>query len=492
MKQDERQQKILATALRREQLLKRNLCIDPFKINSRASPPQQTILEDYQHLHIYVVAGNQSGKSQLGGRIVAWKFTDTHPYWKRDPDWGTEPLFIIVAGRLGHQVEELWEKKIKPFLPPGSYKVNRQAGVLQTVVNRENENKILFTTHDKANQAWEKIQSFVAHHFWLDEMPSHAKYIEEAHRRVDAKQGQFIATFTPKVKNEDIRHMVDNVDPDIGVKYQMGKLDNPIYWGREEIEKKKIAHFPEEIRNCILFGHWMSGEASVFEFLYDTHVRDLPQEYNCQWPHTLAFDPAPNGIGGLVLIAQEPRTNKAFIVKAQYVKGKAPSDLVNEVRTIVEPYNIVRKVYDSSEPWFHNEATKMGFTGWIRADKFKRKKELITGLQQALLDRWMFSMPGLSKLYEEFRGAEWQDGDQGKIRNSTKYHLLDALQYGLDNLPEVALERINLSRDQEIIQAHLASMAAESAELEMRSEYKRTGRKKYRINNGKRPNRWAR
>ena len=59
----------------------------------------------------------------------------------------------------------------------------------------------MFTSHDKAEQAKDKVQSFVAHDFWLDEMPSHASYMEEAQRRVDAKRGQFRATFTPKSRN---------------------------------------------------------------------------------------------------------------------------------------------------------------------------------------------------------------------------------------------------------------------------------------------------
>ncbi len=467
---DKTSKKELAAALRRKQLLQRNVCIDPYDLESRPSEKQKVVLMDGTTLHIYVVAGNQSGKSLMGGRIVAWKFTETHPHWKRDPKWGEEPLFMIVAGRLGHQVESLWQDKIKPFLPPGSYREVRQSSVLQKVINRENGNTILFTSHDKANQAWEKIQSFVAHHVWIDEMPSHAKYIEEAHRRVDAKQGQCICTFTPKSRNEDVRHMVDNVDPDVGIKYQMGKLDNPIYHGREEIELKKIAHLPEEVRNCILYGHWMSGDYAVFEFLQDVHVRPLPKTYNTKWPHVLSFDPAASGLGGLVIVAQDPISKNWHIVKAIYVTGKAPSDLVEEVRRIAYPYNVVRKIYDTHESWFHAEACKQGYKGWIAVDKFQRKKELITGLQQALLDRWLLCVPRLDKLYEEFRNAEWQNMDEGKVKNSSKYHLLDALQYLVDNLPKYAEPEIKLSRDASIIQAHLETKAA-------KAEKRQTGKK---------------
>ena len=485
------QQKTLVAALRRKELLQRNECIDPFQLDSRPSEKQLAVLKDSTHLHIYVVAGNQSGKSQIGGRITAWKFTETHPYWKRSPEWGDEPLFMIVAGRLGHQVEELWQKKIKPFLPPGSYREKRQAGVLQTVENRENGNKILFTSHDKANQAWEKIQSFVAHHVWIDEMPSHYKYIEEAHRRVDAKQGQCIVTMTPKSKNEQIRQMVDNVDPDVGIKYMMGKLDNPIYFGREEIEIKKLAHYPEEVRNCILYGHWLSGDMAVYEFLHNKHVEALPNYYSTNWAHVLSFDPAGGGIGGLVIAAQDPTTKFWHVVKAQYVNGKAPSDLVEEVRNIAAPYNIVRKIYDTHESWFHLEATKQKDYGWMAVEKHQRKKELITGLQQALLDGWLLVCPGMDKLYEEFRNAEWQDMDEMKVRNSSKYHLLDALQYLIDNLPKISDPQEKLTRDQAIIKAHMETVAKEAAVKKAAQEYKKTGRKKFPLSGG-RINRWRR
>jgi phage terminase large subunit-like protein len=458
------QKRILAAALKREKSLKMDECIDPANLDSRPSPPQQRIIEDYERLHIYVVAGNQSGKSQVGGRIVAWKFMDNHPYWNRRPEWGDEPLLIIVSGRLGDQVEELWEKKIRPFLPAGSYnKPQRSGPVLKSVTHKTNGNKIIFTSHDKANVSWEKIQSYVAHHIWIDEMPSHYKYLEEAHRRVDARQGQCMVTMTPKSKNEKIRQMVDNVDPRVGIKYMMGKLDNPIYKGREEIEIAKLATYSEEERNCILYGHWMQGEEAVFNFLRSDHVKELPPSYSCGWPHVLAFDPAGGGLGGLVIAARDPATHYWYIVKAQYIEGKAPSDLVDEVRNIAAPYNIVRKIYDTHENWFTSEAIKQGYGGWIAVEKHNRKKELITGLQQALLDKWLFCVPNLNKLYEEFRNAEWLDMDEMKIRNSSKYHLLDAIQYMVDNLPRVAEERVNLTRDQAIIKAHEETLAAEAA-----------------------------
>lgn len=489
---DKDRQKLLAAALRRQQTLKMNQCIDPADLDSRPSEKQEHVLREVSKLHVYVVAGNQSGKSQLGGRVVAWKFLETHPHWERSPEWGNEPLLIIVSGRLGDQVEELWERKIKPYLPPGSYnKPKYSSGSIKSVTHATNGNKILFTSHDKANQAWEKIQSYVAHHVWIDEMPSHAKYVEEAAVRVDAKRGQLMLTMTPKTRNDEIKNMVDNSDRDIAIKYQMGMLDNPKYFGREEEIIKGTAHMSPEQRNAKLYGDWIGGDDSVFEFERSRHVLPLPSNYSTGWPHVLGFDPAPNGIGGLVILAGDPQSDNWWVVRSEYIKGKAPSDLVTEVQDIAKKYNIVRKVYDSHEPWFHHEAVKQGFSGWIAVDKHSRKKELITGLQQALLDNWLLCIDMQEEMFREFNNAEWLDGDQAKIRNSTKYHLLDALQYIIDNLPNKPEERVKLTVHQEIMKKHMEEQLAQQKLREAAEQQKRTGRRQFVVSRGK-SNRWRR
>ena len=314
--------KDLEKALEQELVKARVLAIDPFDLSSRASPKQQDILEDKSSLHIYLVAGNQFGKSLLGARILTWKFNENHPYWRRSNDhecprcwstsfhwdnddrkyhchdcdskwnsWGDEPLLLIVAGRISDQVEELWRTKIKPFLEPGTFKEVKQGPVLKYVEHKKNGNKILFTSHDKAEQAKEKVQSYVAHHFWLDEMPSHPGYIEEAHRRVDAKQAQFFNSMTPKVRNDAIRDMVDNADPRVATKYKRSKLDNPIYKGREEIEKAKVSHLPLAVQNNILYGDWLDADEVVFPYNKEEHSEALPSYYTSLWPHVVAYDP---------------------------------------------------------------------------------------------------------------------------------------------------------------------------------------------------------
>ena len=450
--------KDLEKALEAELVKAKILAIDPANPASRPSEKQEAVLRDCDSLHIYVIAGNQSGKSQLASRILTWKFNENHPYWKRRPEWGTEPLLLIVAGRISDQIEELWRTKIKPFLEPGTYKEVKQGPVLKYVEHKTNGNKILFTSHDKAEQAKEKVQSYVAHHFWLDEMPSHESYIEEAHRRVDARQGQFFATFTPKVRNDNIRNMVDNSDPSIASIYRMGKLDNPIYFGREDIEWAKISHLPEKVQKNIMFGDWLDADENVFPFDKDDHTAALPANYSTLWPHVISYDPANSSNSGLVLWAFDAACGQWWVVDAQYVRHNAPSEHIDWLLGYMKPFNIVRRVCDN-EPWFYNEYSRQEGVSWMPVvEKNQRKKQLIANIQEALHNRTIRFKAGLRDLEREFQTAEWKPGYEGeKLKNSQRFHLLDALQYGYDMLPKIEVD-IPVSHDARMIEAFQAEL----------------------------------
>lgn len=457
------QWKDLEKALEAELLKAKVLAIDPANPSSRASEKQQPVLEDTTSLHIYCIAGNQSGKSQMGARIITWKFNENHPYWSRKPEWGDEPLLLIVAGRISDQVEELWRMKIKPFLEPGTFKEVKQGPVLKYVEHKINGNKILFTSHDKAEQAKEKIQSYVAHHFWLDEMPSHESYIEEAHRRVDARQGQFFATFTPKVRNDKIREMVDNSDPLIATIYRMGKLDNPIYHGREDVEWAKVAHMPERVQRNIMFGDWLESEDTPFPYNKEENSAPLPDYYSSLWPHLVAYDPANSSNSGLVTFAYDHKHGQWWVVDAQYKRHNAPSEHIDWLEDYLAPLNVDRRVCDN-EPWFYNEYSKQTGTTWMPVvEKNQRKKQLIANVQEALHNKTVMFKAGIKDLEREFQTAEWKPGYEGeKLKNSQRFHLLDALQYGYDMLPKLVKEE-QLGHDARMIEAHIATQQVASA-----------------------------
>jgi hypothetical protein len=148
-------------------------------INSRPKGVALEIQREQEIRGFWIIAANRSGKTSCGAREVAWHFLGTHPYKKRLPEWGDQPLFIIVAGRTNQLIEEeLWNNKLKPLLPPGSYDVaKRDKDGIKLLVNPNNGNRIMFLSHNDAGTARERIQGYTAHVVWLDECPDDSSYI---------------------------------------------------------------------------------------------------------------------------------------------------------------------------------------------------------------------------------------------------------------------------------------------------------------------------
>ena len=373
---------------------------------------------------------HNSGKSLIGGREVSWVLQEQHPYFSRPKNW-TEPLTILVVARTSKIYEHtLWEGKIKPFLPAGSYRERREAGVLQVVEYLPNGNKILFFSHHSPEEAREKVQSYVAHWVWLDEMPRSFYLIEELHRRVQAKQGRFIATFTPKIINEKIRQLVDTPSA-VHKKYHIKMLDNPIYSSRKEEVLASMATMSEEYRHTVLDGAWYSGEQAVYEF---NRAKDIaePPGYHPSWRHIESVDPAAVGKLGFVLIAEHPLSGIWFVVKVEYLKGNAATVLLDDLRKRTAGYNIVARTCDSHEGWFMKEASIQGRHYIPVWSKTNRKKELIKNVQEFLLAEKLKVSPWCTDLLNEFYSCQWSDKVEDKIVGASSYHLLDALQYAID------------------------------------------------------------
>ena len=456
------QSKILASAIKTLQRKERLQAFDPEDPESRPTPKQSEIMRNVFHRHIYVVAGNQSGKTQLGGWVTARKFEENHPHWERSHgrhcqpcgstdfkisptrlytcndcgynwrNWKKEKLTILVCARLNKHITEIWETKIEPYLEPGTYTVERDGQYLSRIVHKKNGNKIYFFSHDKANEAREKVQMFVAHHVWCDEMPKDISFITELQQRVTARGGQLMCTFTPVIKNDEIKEMVDAVVETLGIKYMMSKLDNPIYVGREQEVMDEVAGLPPDVQNCRLYGHWLAGEMSVFSTHKEVQIKVLPREYSPRWEHVAAIDPASAGNAGLIVCARSATSPTWHVVLAEYIAGRAGSELVKIVESKIAMFNVVKRVYDPHETWFHKEALLSGIYYEPVWNKTQRKKELIVQLQETIYGKGILIPVTFAALIKELRSAEWKDAMCDSIKNSTKYHLLDALQYLLD------------------------------------------------------------
>lgn len=440
-------EKLLASAVSRLEKLHLLDCFDPINPQSRATPAQADVLADINTVaYRFVTAGNQSGKSQLAAREAAWVFTETHPFWERPESWGAEPLLMLIVARVGKQSDDVLWRKIRGFLDPAEYTAKYGGGhILEKVINKKNGNTMLFFSHHSPDEAREKLQAFVAHYVWLDELPRSYRLVEELQRRVQAKRGPFLATFTPKDVNIEVQRLVDALRPPTGKKYQFHMFDNPIY---NETDKVRIldsmATYSETYRNTLLKGDWMTGSEQVYYFNYDQMVQDLPAHYSPSWRHMESVDPALKSALGLTVWGEDPTTHRWYCVLAEYVKGVyVPTELVAKVKDMTKSFNIVKRVCDPHESWYIHTAASMGIAYDTVYNKNDRKPELIKGLQEKLGGRLVLT-PRAQELITEFNDCRWSAVAEQKIVNSSSYHLLDSAQYFADTMPRPAVQQLSL------------------------------------------------
>ena len=463
----------LAIVLKRMQTLKLRDCFDPFKPDSRPTKGQDEILRGMADvLYSWVLGGNQTGKSQLGGRVVSWFFQKTHPYIDVNKLWPGEPLVIIVVGRLNNQVEELWDKKIKPYLQSTEYRENKQGGTLQYVLNPLNGNKIIFATHNNPIEAREKLQSYTAHLVWLDELTDHLGVVEELQRRVQAKRGRMLLTATPKIRAEAVKKFIET-PTEWSRTYKLAMLDNPIYDDRREEILSQLEGQPEAMRNTILYGDWWSGDKAVFSFDPSRHLEN-PANYSSLWPHVVSVDPAASGKTGFSLwAAPHEHAHRWYCVAAEYIQGAAPSDLLETVESKVKHCNVLFRVSDIHETWFIKEAAKHKLNYRGVENKRDRKKELIAQVNQALANGRVRVAHPCNELIAELSSAQWSETVEDKIVNASSYHIADSMQYFVDLMP-IAKETVTqvLSFDHQLYLANKQRQANEQARAAGKSKSK--------------------
>lgn len=423
--------------MKRLELLKRREAFDPIHLESRPTAIQQEVIDDFGHVkQQWVRAGNQSGKSATCARIVSWVLTDTHPSWKRPTDWGDEPLLILVAGRTGKQIEDSLLPKIRGFLEPGTYKEVRIGNIIQRL-ELTNGNRVVFQSLENPTTARERLQSYVAHVVWVDELPPTIDIVRELLIRVQARDGYFLASFTPTVINIEIQRYVDNLGEPAAKVYRFNMLDNPLYSDPQRRQEllDRYSNLPQHVQDAIFRGEWLSSDDMVYYFNYETMVQ-IPKDYDAlRWRHLEAVDPALKSALGLTVWAEDPTTAIWYCVLAEYIRGiYVPTELVKAVSERVRYYNIVRRIADPHEVWYIQTAGSMGISYSGVYKKNERKSELIKQLQEKLGGQARIS-PTCPDLISELQECRWSDRSDGKIVNASKYHLLDSAQYALDNLP---------------------------------------------------------
>lgn len=436
------QDKLLALALERLEAIRRKEAFDPAHLESRPTAKQQEFFNDFgKYKQYYLRAGNQSGKSQTAARMLTQIVLEDHTLIaerRAEPGqqgWGSEPLLAIVAGRTGKQLEDSLLPKIRSYLEPGTYKEVRIGNTIQRL-ELDNGNRIIFQSLENPNQARERLQSYVAHVTWVDELPPTLDLIREVLVRTQARNGYSIFSFTPLTVNVDIQRFVDAIEPPEGKVYRFRMLDNPLYSDPQRREEliRRYAHLPEYQRNAIFEGDWMTADDQVYYFNYETMVA-MPEGYSPLWRHIEAVDPAISSATGYTLWAEDPNTSNWYCVSSEYIKGiQVPTDIVRAVQQLSKSVNVVRRISDYA-PWFVNTASSMGIQYMtVDSKNTNRKEELIKNFQESLGNR-MYICPIASDLIDEIQNCRWSNRGEGKIVNSSSYHLLDSAQYARDVLP---------------------------------------------------------
>ena len=427
----EQRKKLELVRLQAEYRKKLLFAFDAKIIGSRPTPKQFEIINSKKNIH-YIVASNRAGKSQLGARLVSWWFENNHPYMERPAKWGDGPITILMVGQVGEQMESaLWEDKIVPFLKPGSYKIDRQGGRISRVVNRENGNRIIFISHNDAESARKKAQGYAAQVVWLDEMPSKVGVLNELRARIFDAGGFMYCTFTPLLRNNEIKKIVDR--PSVRAhKWFISILDNPAFADltqAEIIDEIRALSKSESEFNARMYGKWMSADTAVF--MYDPEKNwKSPENYDPHiWPHVVVVDPAASGKAGLTVWAREPNADTWYCVMAKYLVGSAFSVMVPDVEKLVEPFNVVKRISDCNPSGFYKEARVQGITYIPITEKAYEKENMVDACNDAMCRQTAYLAPGSELLADELVTCERSEVSPDKILQASKYHTADTFRY---------------------------------------------------------------
>jgi len=475
-------------------------CFVAGDLDSRPRGNARKIIMDTEHRGHWIIGANRSSKTSTGAREVAWWFLGTHPFKKRLPEWADQPLLIIVAGRTGQLItEELWANKLKPLLPPGSFRNPQKEGAfIKSVEHVSNGNRLLFLSHHDAKNAREKVQGFTAHVVWLDEMPDDESFLAELLLRVSATStkkiepgmtlsGYFYGTFTPLVENPAIQQLVDECQFPFK-KWILRLEDNPIYegWTVEQLDDLIRSKCGDEVEfQARRHGAWYFSSERVFRG-YDPYKNraPLPFTYAPSLQHAVVVDPAASGKVGVTLWCKSPTHPAWWCVKALTMDGSAASLLVREIETShLSGIRLPKgsRICDSSPSGFYKEAQVQGIDYSPITDKMAKKLESIENVNVAWHNGLLMMAEGKATetLHTEMLQAKWKPTEK-EIVNSHKYHCADTVRYLWMKKPkDEEMPRIYESVYHEMKQSQLAEERKASIKIAeaMKRKSKIWGRK---------------
>lgn len=410
--------------------------------------------------NLYLLANglvtHNSGKSSLGARIVTWWFNNFHPYKERPKEWGDRPIKILMMGQDTRNIQfEIFEGKIKPFIgvEGKDYKVKRDGGNVSAITNLHNGNLIIFMSHSDAEQARRRGQGFTADIVWLDEMPSISSIVTELILRIVTTGGFMYTTFTPLIRNDEIRKIVDNSDNVKMKKWLISILDNP------SLSEEKRAELIDYFRNISgseaefrarMYGDWLAAEQLVFKYSMERNRMELDNYDPQVWPHVVVVDPAASGIVGLTVWARHPNADTWWCVKAKYLNGSAFSELVQTVEKEIQPFNVIKRVCDCNPSGFYHEAFLQDIKYIPVSDKNNNKENMIDACNKALLEESVYLTSGAQTLIDELTVCSRHEDDPAKIIKASKYHTADCFRYFIHTKPKYVGPEQAIANDERV------------------------------------------
>lgn len=436
----EQRKKLELVKLQKQYREKLRYAFDADVLDSKPTPQQARIINSKLNIH-YIVGSNRSGKSQLGARIVSWWFENNHPYLDRPEKWGDKPITILMVGQVGSQMDtELWNNKLSKFLNPGSYRVVRQGNSIDYIEHRENKNRIVFISHLDPDAARKKAQAYTAQVVWLDEMPSKAGVLSELRLRVLDENGFMYCTFTPLIRNQEIKKIVD-ASSTLSKKWFISILDNPKFDAAEReiiIDEMRALSASEAEFQARLNGAWMGMETAVFMYNPEINWMDkLPESYSPNiWPHVAVVDQASSGNAGLTVWAREPKRDFWYCLKAKYLKGEPSSLLVQTVEKEIKDFHIVKRICDCNPSGYYKEAQLQKIRYVPISEKAYNKENSIDEANAALVTGDFVLVSGSELLAEELTMCSRAEDNPEKIVKASKYHTADTFRYFLAKKPK--------------------------------------------------------
>jgi len=457
-------------------------CLDADNLESRPTGQQLAFLQDKDSPVTWIIAPNRTGKSCTSIRAISWWFQNKHPYVPSRPEWGDRFNILIVGRTLEFLTTELWEKKLRPLLPVGSYKPIRSGPSITAIENLENGNKIVFFSHHDARNAREKVQGFTAPIVLISEMPDDSGILSELILRTSTIPGaKFIGEFTPLVENDQIRKIVEAS----GTKYVFRPEDNPAL-----IEKfGSIEGYEEWLRPLCAteaeyrarrYGEWYYRSGRVIA-AYDAsrHMRPMFEGYHPMHArHVAIVDPAAVGLVGVTIWAEGPGIWQCAY--SAELAGDAAFNLVKDLETIYKDYNVVERRCDCNPAGFYKEALRQGINYIPIADKMDRKWETIEKANAAFAQDTILLSPESQSLADQCLQAKVSETNTNKIIASSSWHLIDCLRYFVDNMPKaVAVPRVFKSISHARKQTYMEERAArqKKQQQQMRIIQKRNERR---------------